>query len=78
MDCKIVKRRKKYDQSIQKQLIILTSMKMKRRNGDVMIVKKSGMKVEMIDGLCVICAILNSIYSVMESAMILNSIGILL
>ena len=51
MDCKIVKRRKKYDQSIQKQLIILTSMKMKRRNGDVMIVKKFGMKMERTDGL---------------------------
>ena len=28
--------------------------------------------------LCVICAILNSVYSVLESAMIFNSIGILL
>ena len=78
MDCKIVKRRKKYDQSIQKQLIILTSMKMKRRNGDVMIVKKSGMKMERTDGLCAIYAVSNSIYSVLESAMISNSIGILI
>ena len=51
---------------------------MKRKNGDVMIVKKSGIKMEMIDGLSVIYAVLNFIFNVQESAAILNSIGILI
>ena len=51
-DHKVVKRRKKYCHPRQKQLIMLVTPKIKRRNGDVMIVK-----MEMIDGSCVIYAV---------------------
>ena len=36
---------------------MLVTPKIKRRNGDVMIVKKHEMKMEMIDGSCVIYAV---------------------
>ena len=61
----------------QKQLIMSTTLKIKS-NGDVMIVKKHGMKMEIIDGLCVMYAVWNSIYNVQESATISNNIGILI
>ena len=56
-DHKVVKRRKKYCHPRQKQLIMLVTPKIKRRNGDVMIAKKHEMKMEMIDGSCVIYAV---------------------
>ena len=62
----------------QKQLIMSTNLKIKKSNGDVMIVKKHGMKMEIIDGLCVIYTVWNSIYNVQESATISNNIGILI
>ena len=36
---------------------MLVTPKIKRRNGDVMIAKKHEMKMEMIDGSCVIYAV---------------------
>ena len=72
------KKKKKDHQSRQKQLIRMTSLKMKRRNRDVMAMKKSWMKMEMIDGLFAVYAVLNFIFSVHEPATMLNSIGIVI